>query len=106
MLSEISVNDLATVWYTLGFGDNIDDHRSVSWNANATTKNGNGFTNNRIFSQTGSVGITTTTVNSVQFPPPASRYQTTIQANQNTGTINDAIKSKSSRYIDTIISHN
>jgi hypothetical protein len=101
MLSEMSVNDLATVGYTLGFGESIDNHRSVSWNGNATTKNGNGFTNNRIFAQTGSVGITSTTVNSVQFPPPASRYQTTTQAIQNTGTINDAITSKLSRYFDT-----
>jgi hypothetical protein len=45
MLSEMSVNDLATVGYTLGFGETIDNHRSVAWNGNATDKNGNGFMN-------------------------------------------------------------
>jgi hypothetical protein len=98
MLSEMSVNDLATVGYTLGFGENIDNHRSVSWNANATDKNGNGFTNNRVFAQNPSV---TGTVSAVKFVSPASRYQTSIQPNQNTGTINDAITSKLSRYVDT-----
>jgi hypothetical protein len=49
MLSEMSGNDLATVGYTLGFGENVDNHRSVAWNGNATDKNGNGFTNDRVF---------------------------------------------------------
>ena len=99
MLSEMSVNDLATVGYTLGFGETIDNHRSVAWNGNATDKNGNGFTNNRIFSQTPS--ITGNPATAVKFVSPASRYQTSIQTTQNFGTINDAITSKLSRYIDT-----
>jgi hypothetical protein len=98
MLSEMSVNDLATQGYTLGFGENIDNYRSVAWNSNATDKNGNGFTNNRVFAQTPSVSGT---VSAVKFVTPSSRYQTSIQGNQNTGTINDAITSKLSRYIDT-----
>ena len=49
MLSEMSVNDLATVGHSLGFGETIDNHRSATWNAASAAKNGNGFTNNRIF---------------------------------------------------------
>ena len=97
MLSEMSVNDLATVGHSLGFGETIDNHRSVVWNSNATA-NGNGLTNNRIFAQTPSV---TGGVSAVKFVSPAGRYQTSIQANQNNGTINDAITSKLSRYADT-----
>ena len=98
MLSEMSVNDLATVGHSLGFGETIDNYRSIVWNANSTTANGNGLTNNRIFSQTPSV---TGGVTAVKFVSPAGRYQTSIQVNQNTGTINDAITSKLSRYADT-----
>ena len=97
MLSEMSVNDLATVGHTLGFGETIDNYRSVVWNSNATTANGNGFTNNRVFAQNGSV---TGAVTAVKFASPGSRYQTTLQASQNNGTINDAITSKLSRYAD------
>ena len=98
MLSEMSVNDLATEGHSLGFGETTDNYRSVVWNANATDKNGNGLTNNRIFAQTPSV---TGAVTAVKFVSPGGRYQTSIQANQNTGTINDAITSKLSRYADT-----
>ena len=98
MLSEMSVNDLATVGHSLGFGETIDNHRSIVWNANATNANGNGLTNNRIFAQTPSI---TGAVTAVKFVSPAGRYQTSIQANQNTGTINDGITSKLSRYADT-----
>ena len=99
MLSEMSVNDLATVGHTLGFGETIDNYRSIVWNSNATNANGNGLTNNRIFAQTPS--LTGNPVTAVKFTSPASRYQTSIQPNQNTGTINDAITSKLSRYADT-----
>ena len=98
MLSEMSVNDLATVGHSLGFGETIDNYRSVVWNGTTTTANGIGLTNNRIFAQTPSV---TGAVTAVKFVTPGSRYQTSIQANQNTGTINDAITSKLSRYADT-----
>ena len=98
MLSEMSVNDLATVGHSLGFGETIDNYRSVVWNGTTATANGIGLTNNRIFAQTPSV---TGAVTAVKFVTPGSRYQTSIQANQNTGTINDAITSKLSRYADT-----
>ena len=97
MMSEMSVNDLATIGSTLGFGDNIDNPRSAVWNGNAATANGNGFANNRVFAENGSVVGTVTGVN---FSAPAHRYQTTCQVKQNTGTINDAITSKLSRYTD------
>jgi hypothetical protein len=101
MLSEMSVNDLATVGHSLGFGETIDNHRSATWNAASAAKNGNGFTNNRIFAQNPSFTFATPNVTNVKYVPPASRYQTSMQANQNTGTINDAITSKLSRYADT-----
>ena len=88
MLSEMGASDLANIGPTLGFGDVIDNHRSVIWNSNATTVNGNGFTNNRVFinSNAGYFG---------------TRYQNQCQKLQNTGCINDAITSKLSRYVDT-----
>ena len=101
MLSEMSVNDLATVGHSLGFGETIDNYRSVVWNGTTATANGIGLTNNRIFAQTPSFTFATPNVTGVKFVTPGSRYQTSIQANQNTGTINDAITSKLSRYADT-----
>ena len=56
MLSEMAINDLATVGYTLGFGETLDNPRSVVWNAGATTASGNGLTNNRPFLPTATVG--------------------------------------------------
>jgi hypothetical protein len=87
----MSVIDLATVGFTLGFGENVDNHRSVA-------KNGNGFTNNRVFAQNSSI---TGTVSSIKFVAPASRYQTSKQTNQNNGSVNDATTSKLLRYVDT-----
>ena len=49
MLSEMGISDLANIGPTLGFGDVIDSHRSVVWNSNLTTVNGNGLTNNKVF---------------------------------------------------------
>ncbi len=97
----MSVNDLATVGNSFGFDESIDNHRSVVWNSTITTAKGNGLTNNRILAQILSV---TAAVTGVKFVSPASRYQTSTQANQNTGTINDDITSKISklsRYADT-----
>jgi hypothetical protein len=48
MLSEMSVNDLATVGHSLGFGETIDNYRSVVWNGTTATANGIGLTNNRM----------------------------------------------------------
>ena len=92
MMSEMSVNDLATIGSTYGFGDVVDNPRSVVWNGIATDKSGNGLTNNRILAETAVSGTNASV--------PAHRYQTTCQAKQNTGTINDAVTSKLSRYID------
>ena len=85
MLSEMSVNDLATIGYTLGFGDCVDNPRSAVWNANSATANGQGFTNNKI---------------------AGARYPTSIQLKPNDGTGNDAITSKLNRYVDTASSYN
>jgi hypothetical protein len=85
MLSEMSVNDLATIGYTQGFGKNIDNYRSTVFNnaAAATAScSGNGFTNNKIVSRNG------------------SRIGSTITSIQNSTAINDAITSKLGRYVD------
>ena len=52
----MSVNDLATIGYTLGISETLDNPRSVVWNGNATTASGNGLTNNRPFLPTATVG--------------------------------------------------
>ena len=85
MLSEMSVNDLATIGYTLGFGDCVDNPRSAVWNANSATANGQGFTNNKI---------------------AGARYPTSIQLKPNDATGNDAIISKLNRYVETASSYN
>ena len=79
MISEMSINDLDTIGYTLGFGENLDNPRSVVWNGNATDQNGNGFTNNKIF---------------------GSRYQSVNKPKFNDGAVNDAIASKIGRFTD------
>ena len=79
MVSEMSTNDLDTIGYTLGFGEKLDNPRSVVWNGNSTTENGNGFTNNKIF---------------------GSRYQSANKTKYNDGAINDAIASKIGRFTD------
>lgn len=88
MLSEMSINDLGTIGYTLGFPDVMDNTRSMIWNAGTTTagSSGNGLTNNRPFNSSAGTG---------------TRYQTSAQTAQNTGCCNDAIQSKISRIIDT-----
>ena len=92
MLSEMSVGDLATTGYTLGFSDVLDNPRSVMWNSNLTTLSGNGFTNNRPFNPY-------STLTSTQ--GAGNRVQTSLQPQQNKGTINDSIGFKVSRYADT-----
>ena len=79
MISEMSTNDLDTIGYTLGFGEKLDNPRSVVWNGNATDQNGNGFTNNKIF---------------------GSRYQSVSKPKYNDGAVNDAIASKIGRFTD------
>ena len=48
------VSDLANVDQTLRFGDRIHNPRSVTWNPNRATQNGNGITNNTLFVPQGS----------------------------------------------------
>ena len=91
MLSEMSISDLATIGYTLGFSDTLDNPRSVIWNSNLTNTNGNGFTNNRPFIPYSSI---------VTGQGAGARIQTSVQATQNKGTINDSISYKVSRYAD------
>ena len=73
MLSEISFNDIATVGHSFGFGETVHIYRSVVWNGNSNTTNGNGLTYNRIFAQTPFV---TGPETAVEFVSPAGRHQT------------------------------
>ena len=79
MLSEMSVNDLATIGYTLGFGECLDNPRSARW-AGATAAQGVGFTNNRVigFQNTGA----------------------TLQNQINAGVANTGIQSKLNRFTE------
>ena len=86
MLSEMSVNDLATIGHTLGFSETLDNPRSVVWNAGSTTASGNGLTNNRPFLTTAGVG--------------GNRYQVNVQTQQNRNTVNDSLACKTSRFTD------
>ena len=70
MLSEMSYDDLLTIGLTLGFGDTVDNPRSVIWNTNSTTAIGNGLTNNKDFAPNAVSGT------SVVAAPHC--YQTTI----------------------------
>ena len=88
MLSEMGVSDLANIGPSIGFGDVIDNPRSVIWNSNLNSANGNGFTNNKVFIPNGQTYS-------------GHRFQTTSQKLQNSGCINDALTSKLSRYVDT-----
>ena len=85
MLSEMSFNDLGTIGYTQGFGENVDNYRSAVFNnaAAATAScSGNGFTNNKVVA------------------PNGSRVGSTITSVQNSTAVNDAITSKLGRYVD------
>ena len=92
MLSEMSYNDLVTIGPTLGFGETIDNPCSAVWNANSTTANGNGFTNNKVFVPNAVSGTSVVSA--------GHRYQTTLSTQQNKNTINDGITSRLSRYAD------
>ena len=52
LLSEMSVNDLATIGHSLGFSPTLDNTKSMKYNGvygASTGSSGNGFTNNRAF---------------------------------------------------------
>jgi hypothetical protein len=91
MISEMSVNDLKQMGFSLGFGDDLDNVKSFKWNPTVTTATtaltGNGLTNNKILASNFASGTGT-------------NYQSTFGA-QNLGCINTAASNKSSRCIDT-----
>jgi len=83
MISEMNLNDLATIGPTLGI-NKLDDVRSVryfSQNTATNTNNGNGVCNNR--------------------PYGNGDHQAAIQASQNTNACNTAILGKINRFVDT-----
>ena len=91
MLSEMSVNDVKTVGYSIGMTE-PDNWKSKVYNgstsAAVTTKSGNGMTNNR------------------PFVPQASylggwRDNTTCTATQFDKCVNDSIQQRLGRYVDT-----
>jgi len=84
MLSEMSVNDLSTIGYTLGFGETVDNPRSAVWCGN-TAAQGKGFTNNVI---------------------SGARLPTTYQNQINKSTANDAFVSCLNRYTDISTNYN
>jgi hypothetical protein len=92
MLSEMSINDQKAMGHSLLIGeDYIDNHRSAQYfKADATgSRAGQGVCNNRPFANTTS-GLTI-----------GSRCAVNQQTVQNTNTVNDAIGSRLSRYVDT-----
>jgi len=86
MLSEMSVNDLATIGNTLGFGDCLDNPRSARWCGN-TAAQGIGFTNNDV------IGYTYTS---------ASALQTQV----NSGAANTGIQSRLNRFTEVTNNYN
>jgi len=89
MISELSVNDLATIGSTLGFSKELDSVRSmryVSGNTATTAASGNGLTNNRPYGQ--------------------GDAQSAIVESQNSTACNPAILGKINRYVDTSANSN
>jgi len=88
LLSEMSVNDLATIGHSLGFSPTLDNTKSMKYNTNyASTagSSGNGLSNNRPYDG-------------------ASDNQTTMGTKQNFGVGNSALQYKIGRYLDTTTS--
>jgi hypothetical protein len=90
MLSEMSVNDLGTIGYSLGMSE-VDNWKSKIYNgsttATSTTASGNGMTNNRPFTPQATVG--------------GVRDQITPTTIQNSSTVNASIQKRIARYVDT-----
>ena len=77
LISEMSVNDLATLGHSLGFAPTLDNPRSARYQptyANTAKASGNGYSNNRIFGSVTDVqtGIATT---SLAFGNAAGQYK-------------------------------
>jgi hypothetical protein len=85
LLSEMSVNDLATIGPSLGFADKLDTTKSIRWHgASAATasQSGNGLLNNRIHGH-------------------GSEHQTASTGSQNDNIVNVASQFKHGKYLDT-----
>jgi hypothetical protein len=92
LLSEMSVNDLATIGPTLGFADHLDTVKSSRFNNAATATagtvfRGNGYTNNSIYGN-------------------GSDNQQAAAVKQNSGIVNTASQFKQGRYIDVSSNEN
>ena len=84
LLSEMSVNDLATLGHSLNFSPTLDNTKSMKYNGvygASTGSSGNGFSNNRAFG--------------------TSDNQIAFNALQNTGIGNAAAQYKIGKYYDT-----
>jgi hypothetical protein len=83
LISEMSVNDLATLGHSIGFSPTLDNPKSAKYQASGAAVNGssgNGYNNNRIFAA-------------------SSDNQTALGA-QNTAVGNAANQYKIGRYVD------
>jgi hypothetical protein len=84
LLSEMSINDLATIGHSIGFSPTLDNTKSMKYNGvygASTGSSGNGFTNNRAFG--------------------TSDNQTAFSTTQNAGVGNAAAQYKIGKYYDT-----
>jgi hypothetical protein len=77
LISEMSVNDLATLGHSIGFAPTLDNPRSARYQptfASTAKSSGNGYSNNRIFGSSSDVqtGIPTT---SLAFGNAAGQYK-------------------------------
>jgi hypothetical protein len=83
LISEMSVNDLATLGHSIGFAPTLDNPKAAKYSqtyANTASASGNGYSNNRVFAS-------------------VSDNQT-AQGTQNTAIGNVANQYKIGRYID------
>ena len=90
LLSEMSINDLATIGHSLGFAPTLDNTKSMKYNstyASANTLSGNGLTNNRPFA-----GV--------------ADNQSAFSTSQNSAVGNACGQYKCGRYYDTTNSAN
>jgi len=86
LLSEMSVNDLATIGHSIGFSPTLDNTKSMRYNGvygALATSSGNGFTNNRAFG--------------------TSDNQTAFSTTQNAGVGNAAAQYKIGKYYDASV---
>ena len=89
LLSEMSVNDLATMGHTLGFANTLDSVKSMRYEktqAGAAGSGGNGMSNNR--------------------PIGEPDNATSLTNSQNSKIANSALQYKIGRYLDTVNNSN